>query len=190
RYRNVVVFLVAYWMYIGGVFTVIFMAADFGRRLGFEQQDLVMALLVTNFVGFPATLLYGWFGHRYGPKLGIYVALATYVAMTGWAIFMKDVWQFYVMAIIIGCVQGGVQGLSRSLYASLIPRHLPGEFFGFYSTLTKFAHVLGPILVAVAATFSDDPKWVLLVLVPLFIGGGFMLAKVREGAGDEFSAPH
>ncbi len=189
RYRNIVVFLAAYWLYIGGVFTVIFMAADFGRRLGFEQQDLVMALLVTNFVGFPATLLYAWFGHRFGPKLGLYVALAAYIAMTLWAIFMKDVWQFYVMAIVIGCVQGGVQGLSRSLYASLIPRHLPGEFFGFYSTLTKFAHVLGPILVAITATIFEDPKWVLLCLVPLFIGGGLMLAAVREGTGDELSAP-
>ena len=126
-----------------------------------------MALLVTNFAGFPATLLYGYFGHRFGPKRGIYFALATYVAMSCWAVFMKDVWQFYVMAVVIGCVQGGVQGLSRSLYASLIPEQQPGEFFGFYNTLTKFAHVLGPMLVAIAATLSDDPKWVLLTLVPL-----------------------
>lgn len=189
RYRNVVVFLVAYWMYIGGVFTVIFMAADYGRRLGFEQQDLVMALLITNFAGFPATLLYGYFGHRFGPKRGIYFALATYIAMTGWAIFMKDVWQFYVMAVVIGCVQGGVQGLSRSLYASLIPANQPGEFFGFYNTLTKFAHILGPMLVAVAATLSDDPKWVLLSLVPLFIGGGVVLAIVRVNDEGSVSAP-
>jgi UMF1 family MFS transporter len=143
-----------------------------------------MALLVTNFAGFPATLLYGHFGHKFGPKKGIYFAIATYIAMTGWAIFMKDVWQFYVMAVVIGCVQGGVQGLSRSLYASLIPADQPGEFFGFYSTLTKFAHVLGPILVAIAATVSDDPKWVLLSLVPLFIGGALVLGVVRE-VGDE-----
>ena len=180
RYRNVVVFLVAYWLYIGGVFTVIFMAADYGRRLGFEQQDLVMALLVTNFAGFPATLLYGYFGHRFGPKRGIYFALATYIAMSGWATVMKDVWQFYVMAVVIGCVQGGVQGLSRSLYASLIPAEQPGEFFGFYSTLTKFAHILGPLLVAVAATMSDDPKWVLLSVMPLFVAGGIVLATVRN----------
>lgn len=184
RYRTVVVFLVAYWLYIGGVFTVIFMAADYGRRLGFEQQDLVMALLVTNFAGFPATLLYGYFGHRFGPKRGIYFALATYIAMSCWAVFMKDVWQFFVMAVVIGCVQGGVQGLSRSLYASLIPEHRPGEFFGFYNTLTKFAHVLGPVLVAIAATLSDDPKWVLLSLVPLFIGGGMVLALVPTTSGE------
>lgn len=180
QYRNVVIFLIAYWLYIGGVFTVIFMAVNYGQRLGFSRQDLVTALLITNFAGFPATLLYGVVGHRWGPKRGIYFALAVYVAMSGWAMFMVEVRQFYIMAIVIGCVQGGVQGLSRSLYASLIPPDAPGEFFGFYNMLTKFAHVLGPILVGIAATVSDDPKWVLLALLPLFMGGGMLLAVVRE----------
>ena len=181
QYRNVVIFLIAYWLYIGGVFTVIFMAVNYGQRLGFGRQDLVTALMITNFVGFPATLLYGYFGHKYGPKRGIYFALAVYIVMSMWAMFMVDVRQFYVMAIIIGCVQGGVQGLSRSLYASLIPPDQPGEFFGFYTLLTKFAHVLGPVLVAIAAMLSDDPKWVLLALMPLFIGGGMLLTVVRGG---------
>lgn len=180
QYRNVVIFLIAYWLYIGGVFTVIFMAVNYGQRLGFSQQDLVTALLITNFAGFPATLLYGLAGHRWGPKRGIYFALAVYVVMSVWAIFMVEVRQFYIMAIVIGCVQGGVQGLSRSLYAALIPPDAPGEFFGFYNMLTKFAHVLGPMLVGIAATLSDDPKWVLLTLLPLFLSGGMLLAVVRE----------
>ncbi|MCG8371569.1 MAG: MFS transporter, partial [Proteobacteria bacterium] len=87
---------------------------------------------------------------------------------------------FFVLAVIIGCVQGGVQGLSRSLFASLIPRDQPGEFFGFYNMTTKFAHVLGPAMVAIAATLSDDPKWILLVLMPLFVAGAFLLTLVRE----------
>jgi len=179
QYRNVVVFLTGYWLYIGGVFTVIFMAVNYGQRLGFDDRDLVMALLITNFVGFPATLLYGVVAHHFGPKSGIYFALLVYVGMSVWAIFMHDVWQFYVMAIIIGTVQGGVQGLSRSLYASLIPPEQPGEFFGFYNMVTKLAHVLGPALVAVAAMLSDDPKWVLLTLMPFFLAGGFLLTIVR-----------
>lgn len=179
QYRNVVVFLAGYWLYIGGVFTVIFMAVNYGQRLGFEDQDLVMALLITNFIGFPATLLYGFVAHRLGPKAGIYFALLVYICMSVWAIFMKDVQQFYVMAIVIGMVQGGVQGLSRSLYASLIPPEQPGEFFGFYNMVTKLAHVLGPAMVAIAATLSDDPKWVLLTLMPLFLAGGFLLTIVR-----------
>lgn len=178
RYRNVVVFLLAYCLYIGGVFTVIFMAANYGQRLGFSQQDLVKALMITNFVGFPATLLYGFFGHRFGPKRGIYFALFVYVAVSSWAVFMTDVHQFYVMAIIIGCVQGGVQGLSRSLYATLIPPDQPGEFFGFYNMVTKLSHVIGPVMVGLAATFSNDPKFVLLVLLPLFIVGGLLLRLI------------
>ena len=180
KYRNVVVFLIAYCMYIGAVFTVIFMAANYGQRLGFSQNDLVKALMITNFVGFPATLLYGFFGHRFGPKLGIYFALMVYIAVSSWAVFMTDVHQFYVMAIIIGCVQGGVQGLSRSLYASLIPPDQPGEFFGFYNMVTKLSHVLGPTLVGLAATFWDEPKYVLLALLPLFIFGALLLATVKR----------
>ena len=179
QYRNVVVFLTGYWLYIGGVFTVIFMAVNYGQRLGFDDKDLVMALLITNFIGFPATLLYGFVAHRFGPKSGIYFALFVYIGMSAWAIFMRDVRQFYIMAIVIGTVQGGVQGLSRSLYASLIPPEQPGEFFGFYNMVTKFAHVLGPAMVATAAMLSDDPKWVLLTLMPLFMAGALMLSLVR-----------
>jgi len=182
RYRNVVIFLLAYCLYVGGVFTVIFMAANYGQRLGFSQQDLVKALMITNFVGFPATLLYGFFGHRFGPKRGIYFALVVYVLVSSWAVFMTDVRQFYVMAIIIGCVQGGVQGLSRSLYASLIPPDQPGEFFGFYNMVTKLSHVLGPVMVGIAATFSDDPKFVLLALLPLFIIGALLLRLIPGAA--------
>jgi UMF1 family MFS transporter len=179
-YRNVVIFLISYWLYIAGVFTMIVMAANYGQRLGFSDQDLVTALLITNFAGFPATLLYGFFSHRYGPRKGIYFALFVYVAVSVWAMYMTEVRQFYVMAIIVGCVQGGAQGLSRSLYASIIPPDQPGEFFGFYNMVTNFARVLGPALVGIAATVSNDPKWVLLALMPLFVGGGILLTVVRE----------
>jgi UMF1 family MFS transporter len=96
-----------------------------------------------------------------------------------WGMVMTTVEEFYIMAVTIGCVQGGVQGLSRSLYASIIPPDQPGEFFGYYNMTTKFAHVLGPAMVATAAMLSDDPKWVLLVLMPLFFCGGFLLTLVR-----------
>ncbi len=180
KYRNVAVFLAAYWLYVGGVFTIIVMAVDYGKRLGFGDQDLVFALLITNFAGFPATLLYGLAAHRFGPRKGIYFALAVYIGACMWGVVMDSFEEFLVMAIIIGCVQGGVQGLSRSLYASLIPPGQPGEFFGFYNMTTKFAHVLGPAMVAVTAMLSDNPKWVLLVLMPLFLAGAFLLTLVRE----------
>lgn len=179
QYRNVAIFLCAYWLYLGGVFTVIFMAANFGQRLGFDDSDLVLAMLIANFAGFPATLIYGVLAHRFGPRSGIYFALLVYIAICIWAISMTEIREFYVMAVIIGMVQGGVQGLSRSLYASLIPADQPGEFFGFYGMTTKFAHVLAPAMVAIAAMLSDDPKWVLLTLLPLFVSGAFLLTRVR-----------
>lgn len=179
NYRNVMIFLTAYWLYIGGVFTVIFMAVNYGQRLGFEDSDLVLALLIANLVGFPATLLYGFLAHRFGAKKGIYFALMAYIGACFWGIQMTSIDEFYIMAVMIGTVQGGVQGLSRSVYASLIPPEQPGEFFGFYSMTTKFAHVLGPAMVAIAAMLSDDPKWVLLALMPMFLAGGVLLALVR-----------
>lgn len=179
RYRNIVRFLFAYWIYLAGVFTVISMAANYGQRLGFGDADLVTAFMITNLAGFPATLLYGFLGERYGARKGIYLALAVYVAVSSWAIFMTDVRQFYVLAIIVGCIQGGVQGLSRSLYAALIPQDRPGEFFGFYNMVTKFSHVVGPMLVGLAALLSDDPGVILAVLLPLFIAGGLLLSRVQ-----------
>ncbi len=179
KYRNVLIFLVAYWLYIDGVFTVIFMAVNFGQRLGFSSTDLVTALLITNFVGFPATLAYGALGHSFGAKNMIYLGLAVYIGVACWAVFLNDVRQFYAMAITIGLVQGGVQGMSRALYASLIPPERSGEFFGFYNMLTKFAHILGPFFVFLVAIFSDDPKFILAALLPVFIAGGLVLTRLK-----------
>jgi len=182
NFRQVYLFLTAYCLYIGGVFTVIFMAVNFGQRLGFSQTDLVTALLITNFVGFPATLAYGFLGHRMGPKRALFIGLAVYIAVACWAVFLQDVSQFYAMAITIGLVQGGVQGMSRSLYASLIPVDQSGEFFGFYNMLTKLAHVIGPTLVGLGALVSDDPKFMLVTLLPLFLSGGIVLTRVQDPA--------
>ncbi len=179
KYRNILIFLVAYWLYIDGVFTVIFMAVNFGQRLGFSPIDLVTALLITNIVGFFATLAYGALGHRFGEKNMIYVGLAVYIGVACWAVFLDDVRQFYAMAITIGLVQGGVQGMSRALYASLIPPGKSGEFFGFYNMLTKFAHILGPFLVLMVALYSDEPKFILAALLPLFVGGALVLTRVK-----------
>lgn len=178
QYRNVIRFLIAYWLYVGGVFTVISMAANYGQRLGFADSDLVLAFMITNLAGFPATLLHGFLGKKFGARNGIYLALIIYVLVSSWAVFMTEVRQFFIMAIIVGCIQGGVQGLSRSLYASLIPEDQPGEFFGFYNMITKFSHVVGPMAVGLAALLSDNPSVVLLALLPMFIVGGLLLTRV------------
>ena len=179
QYRNVFVFLIAYWLYIGGLFAVIFMAVNYGQRLGFSETDLVLALLITNFVGFPATLAYGFLGHYIGPKKAIYLGLAVYIGVAVYASLLEDVSQFYAMAITIGLVQGGVQGMSRSLYASLIPAEQAGEFFGFYNMLTKFAHVLGPVLIGIVGFFFVNPRFILLAILPLFVLGAIALMRVN-----------
>jgi UMF1 family MFS transporter len=158
------------------------MAVNFGQRLGFADQDLVTALMITNYVGFPATLFFGFMAHRFGTKRAIYAGLVVYIGVVCWAVFLTDVRQFYAMSIVIGLVQGGVQSISRSLYASLIPKDLSGEFFGFYNMLTKFAHVLGPVLIGVALFFSDEPKFILVAILPMFLLGATVLAKVEVPA--------
>jgi len=180
QYRQVVRFLGAYTLYIAGVFTVIVMAVNFGQRLGFGQVDLVKALLITNFIGFPATLFYGFLGNRIGPRLATLIGLSVYAGVAVWAVFLKTVEQFYAMALMIGLVQGGVQAMSRSFYASLIPEDRSGEFFGFYNMLTKFAHVLGPVVVGFGTFISDDPKAVLVALLPLYVLGAVILLRLSD----------
>jgi UMF1 family MFS transporter len=184
RYRNLGTFLLAYWLYIDGVHTLILMATDFGGRLGFGREDLVLALLITNFVGVPATLGFGWLGGRIGTKRAIYIGIGVYFAVTAWAIILTEVWQYYAMAIAVGMVQGGVQSMSRALYARLVPPDKAAEFFGFYSMLGKFAAILGPLVIGVLAQFSDDPRIAVFALIPLFAGGALLLARVQVPEAD------
>ena len=185
-YKSILTFLMAYWLYIGGLFTVIFMAVNFGQRLGFSDQDLVTALMITNYVGFPATIVYGYLAHRFGTKRLIYAGLVVYILVVCTAVFLTNVRQFYVMSITIGLVQGGVQGISRSMYAALIPAEHTGEFFGFYNMVTKFAHVLGPVMIGIVTIFSDEPKFILVTLLPMFVIGAILLARVD---GSESASP-
>ncbi|MDX1444505.1 MAG: MFS transporter, partial [Gammaproteobacteria bacterium] len=144
--KPIFLFLIAYWFYIDGVNTVIKMAVDYGLSLGFESSDLIVALLLTQFVGFPAAVAFGWLGTKIGTKRGIYLAIAVYVFVTFWAYFLDTVIEFFAMAVLIGLVQGGIQSLSRSYYSRLIPPDKSGEFFGFYGMHGKFATIIGPLL--------------------------------------------
>jgi UMF1 family MFS transporter len=182
QYRVVALFLLAYWLYIDGVNTVIKMAVDYGLALGFPATSLIVALLITQFVGFPAALAFGWLGKRLGPKTGIQIAIVVYFAVTVWAYWLDDMREFYAMAIVIGLVQGGVQSLSRSFYGRLVPRSKSGEFFGFFNMMGKFAAVIGPVLTGWVALLSGSSRLAILSLVVLFGAGGFLLHQVREPA--------
>jgi UMF1 family MFS transporter len=177
--RNIWLFLVAYWLYIDGVDTIVRMAVDYGLSLGFDQNSLITALLITQFTGFPAALAFGWFGGRYGPKTGIFVGLAVYIVVTVWASVMDSVAEFYYLAFLIGLAQGGIQALSRSLYARMIPADRSAEFFGFYNMLGKFAAILGPVMIGWVGVISGNPRTGILSLLVLFVVGGWVLAKVE-----------
>lgn len=176
--RPVWMFLLAYWLYIDGVDTVIRMAVDYGLTLGFASSSLITALLMVQFIGFPAAIGFGWIAGKLGTKRGLYLALTVYIAVTCYAYLLENVTQFYLMAAAIGLVQGGVQALSRSYYARLIPAGKSGEFFGFYNMLGKFAAVLGPIAVGVTKLVTGDARLSILILVLFFVGGILLLSRV------------
>ena len=180
--KPLLLFLCAYWLYIDGVDTIIRMAVDYGIKLGFEPAALIKALLLVQFIGFPAAIAFGYLADRIGTKRAIYLALAVYVGVTCFAFTLKTEAQFYGMAAVIALVQGGVQSLSRSYYAKLIPVDRAGEFFGFYNMLGKFAAVGGPIAIAVTANAVSDQRYSILALLPFFLIGAFLLSKVRPEA--------
>jgi UMF1 family MFS transporter len=177
--REVRNFLLAYWLYIDALNTVQLMAVDFGSKLGFPSDSLIVALLLVQFIAFPFALLFGWLGDRFGVKRSIYLGLAVFVAVTFYAYFMRTVGQFYVLAAVFGSVQGGVQALSRSYFARLIPREKAGEYFGFYNMLGKFAAVLGPLAMGLVAMLTGNQRLSILVLEFFFVGGGLLLARTR-----------
>jgi UMF1 family MFS transporter len=182
--RHVALFLAAYWLYIDGVDTVVRMAVDYGRALGFGASDLITALLVVQFIGFPAAIAFGRLAERIGTKKGIFLGIGVYCLVTFWATRMDQTWEFYGLAVAIGLVQGGVQALSRSYYARLIPKDKSAEFFGFYNMMGKFAAVLGPIMVGWIGAVTGNPRLGLLSLLVLFLGGAVLLVFVRpERAG-------
>lgn len=171
-------FLLAYWLYIDAVFTIIKMAVDYGLALGLPQQALIQAILLTNFVAFPAALAFGWLGTAIGTRAGIYVGLGIYLLATTAAGFLSLEWHFYALAVVIGLVQGGVQSLSRSFFARLVPAGRSGEYFGFYNMLGKFAAIIGPMLVGVVTLFSGSQRLGLASLVVLFSAGLVLLVRV------------
>jgi UMF1 family MFS transporter len=187
RLRVLVLFLLGYWLYIDGVNTVIKTAVFFGDRvLSLPQQSLITALLVTQFVAFPAALAFGWLGKRIGPRPAILIGLAVYVLALVYAwLFLDTGADFYKLAVAIGLVQGGVQSLSRSLYARLIPPSKTAEFFGFFNMVGKFAAILGPTLMAFTPLLipgAMERDSIMSVSI-LFIAGGWLLWRVNVAEG-------
>ena len=200
--KTVLTFLLAYWFYIDGVDTIIKMAVDYGMSIGFEPNDLIKALLITQFVGFPAALVFGKLGQKWGVRKSIYLAIAIYICVTIWGTMMNEKHEFYILAIVIGLVQGGIQALSRSYYSRLIPKNKAAEFYGFYNMLGKFAAILGPMLMGVVGLLArrllmpSTPtpeqivtvgqiasRWGIGSILLLFIAGAVLFYFVDEEKG-------
>lgn len=189
RQPQVIWFLIAYWLYIDGVNTLITMATGFGSSLGFSLQDLMVTLIIVQIVGVPFSLLFGWLGQHFGAKKLILTGIIIYLGVTTYAarlslepiqVFGFAISEIHVLGFLVGSVQGGVQSLSRSFFASLIPPDKAAAYFGFYNMVGKIAALLGPVLMGTVARLSGEPRLGALAVAILFLLGGACLLKVSS----------
>ena len=185
--RIVATFLIAYWLYIDGVDTMIRMAVDYGTSLGFSSSSLITALLMVQFIAFPATLIYSWLAGKIGIKNGIMVGIIGYALISILGSMVSKEWHFYALAVLIACFQGGIQALSRSLYSRITPESRSAEFFGFYNMFGKFAAIIGPPLMGYIGLITGNPRYGILSIIILFILGGYFLAKVDVEEGERLA---
>lgn len=188
RHLKVVgLFLVAYWFYIDGVDTIIRMAVDYGSALGFDGGALITALLLVQFIAFPGALLYNLFASKIGVKRAILVAIVGYSFIAVLGFFMQTELHFYLLAMLVGLFQGGIQALSRSFYARIIPNNKAGEFYGFFNMLGKFAAVLGPFLMGSITLLTGSNRIGILSIIILFIIGGLLFMRVDQEEGERMA---
>lgn len=178
--KNTLLFIAAYWLYIDGVYTVMAMAVDFGMAIGLESKDLIVALLITQFIGAPCAYYFGTVTHKWGARKPILFCIFVYSITVILATQMSQAWHFFLLALVIGLVQGGVQSLSRSLFARMTPPKLSGEYFGLFNLVGRFAAILGPVLVGFGALLTGSSRLGMLGLLTLFVLGGILLWNVRE----------
>jgi UMF1 family MFS transporter len=189
--KTIFLFLLAYWLYMDGVDTVIRMAVDYGISIGFDSKDLIVALLITQFVGFPCAIGFGYLGGKIGARRCIFIGIAVYLFVCIWGAFMQRAGEFYLLAVVVGLVQGGIQALSRSFYAKLIPVDKSAQYFGFYNMIGKFAVVFGPVLMGGVGLFIRSmgyssnmaSRLSITSIALLFIAGGVLFYFVNEEKG-------
>jgi UMF1 family MFS transporter len=183
KYRQLFLFLLAFWLYNDGIGTIIKMATIYGAEIGIGMSDLIGALLLTQFVGIPFSLLFGKFSGRIGTKRAIMLGLGWYALITVAAYFMRAPWQFWALALMVGMVQGGTQALSRSLFGLMAPKASSAEFFGFYDVSSKFAGIVGPALFALVGQLTGSSRLGIVALIVFFVGGIVLLSRVDEQEG-------
>jgi len=191
RYKPLLMMLFAFWLYNDGISTIIDMATIYGTEVftakGVEDPTihLISALLITQFVGIPCTLLFGSLARRLGTKRSIYLGLVVYILVCIGGFFMGKIWHFYALAVVVGFVQGGSQALSRSLYGSMTPKTKTAEFFGFFNIVGKFSAILGPALFALMGRLFGESRWSIISLIVFFVVGMILLSFVDVQKGVE-----
>ncbi|HKL10287.1 MAG TPA: MFS transporter [Clostridia bacterium] len=180
KHKQIFTFLLAYFFYIDGVDTIIKMAAVYGSDVGISGNDLLVVLLATQFIAFPFALLYGKLSKKFKGKRMLYVGISIYIGICSYAYFIETTKQFWVLAMLVASSQGGIQALSRSYFAKLVPKEKANEFFGIYNIFGKFATFMGPFLIAVVSQISGNSRLGVFSVIVLFILGGLVLRKVPE----------
>jgi UMF1 family MFS transporter len=182
-YKQAFVMLVAFMVYNDGIQTIIKMAAAYGAEMGIDQGALIGAILIVQFVGVPFAFGFGMLAGRIGAKRAIFLGLLVYAGISILGYFMRTAAHFFLLAILVGMVQGGTQALSRSLFASMVPPHKSGEFFGFYSVFEKFANIFGPLLFSIVITATGSARSGILSVIVFFIVGAWLLSLVNVQEG-------
>lgn len=180
KHKAAFMFLIAYFFYIDGVDTIIKMSTAYGTDLGISSTMLLVILLVTQFVAFPFALLYGKLAERFKAKNMLFVGIIVYTVICIYAYFMKTTLDFWILAMLVGTSQGGIQALSRSYFGKLIPKESANEFFGFYNIFGKFAAIMGPLLLGIVAQVTGKTSNGVFSIILLFIVGGILLTRVPE----------
>ena len=180
QYKSAVIFLLAYFLYMDGVDTIIRMATSYGADIGLSAQSMIGALLLTQFIGFPATLVFGAYSDKFGYKQTLSFAIFIYIGVVLFSSQMDTAIEFFIMAAVIGLVQGGVQAISRSYFSTLIPSEKAAEFFGFYNFIGKSSVFFGPFMVSGIALITNSPSAGILSLLILFIPGLILLRRVPD----------
>jgi UMF1 family MFS transporter len=182
-YRHAFLMLLAFLIYNDGIQTIIKMATAYGTELGIGQNALITAILLVQFVGIPCSFLFGMLAGRIGAKRALFLGLLAYTAISVLGYFMKTATHFFALAGLVGMVQGGTQALSRSLFASMIPQHKSGEFFGFFSVFEKFAGIFGPLIFAGTIAVSGSSRNAILSVIVFFAVGALLLSRVDVAEG-------
>jgi len=180
QYKNAFLFLIAFFLFIDGAHTVIYLASTFALNLGLETSSIIQALILVQFVAFPATLLWGYVANKYGDKLVLYITIASYICIIIYSTTLSSALEFYLLAAWVGFVQGGIQGSSRGMFGKLIPKEKAGEFFGLYNVMGRAGAILGPLMVGTLLTLYGNVRIALLPIAVLFIIGGILLTRVKN----------